>query len=290
MTELARRFRESVGSAAPADLEARIERWLHEAARAHPSFPVPPEAFIAHVAARVAAAEDPAAAIDGLCVADLYFAFACAMGVDAAIVAFDREVLPALSGYIGRVDPTPDFVAEVRQALRVKLLARDGARPAGIADYGGRAPIATWLRVVVVRVARDLLKKDARYVPLPPEGAAAAPSTARDPEGEYVRAESAAQLNRAFERTIHGLDDRDRALLRLYFVEGMSLAAVGRMYHVHESTILRRINALRERLLEAVKDELELNSSELASNMALVRSRLDFHLSHGLKRTSPPRA
>jgi len=281
--ELAQQFRRELGGRAPADAEARIAALFAHVERERPGLSVAPEAFVAQVARHVASAADVVEALDALCAADLYVACGCAEGSRAAIDVFDREYLPSLTGYVARVDPTPDFVAEVRQALRVKMLTRDGAKPPLIAEYAGRAPLGTWLRVVAVRIARDLLKKDARYVTYPTERNGRGASPAHDPEGEFLREESAAQLNRAFERTIQGLGDRDRTLLRLYFVEGMSLAAVGRMYHVHESTILRRINGLRDKLLDEVKRELELDSSELVSNMALVRSRLDFHLAHGLK-------
>jgi RNA polymerase sigma-70 factor, ECF subfamily len=285
LMDLVRLFRQALGSRTPADIDARLGAIFAHVERERPDLAVTPDAFVRLMAKHVGETPDVAEAMDALCAADLYVACGCAEGSRAAIDVFDKEYLPSLSGYIARVDPTPDFVAEVRQALRVKMLTREGTKAPLIADYAGRAPLGTWLRVVAVRIARDLLKKDARYVTYPTERneRGGAPAPGHDPEGEFLREESAAQLNRAFERTIEGLDDRDRTLLRLYFVEGMSLAAVGRMYHVHESTILRRINALRDKLLDEVKRELEINSSELVSNMALVRSRLDFHLANGIK-------
>ena len=88
----------------------------------------------------------------------------------------------------------------------------------------------------------------------------------------------------ALEHALQALDERDRALLRLYFVEGMSLATLGRIYHVHESTMARRIQALRARLLDGVKGELSIGTTSVHDLHALVESQLDVHLSEVFRR------
>src|SRR5512140_2224165 len=163
LTDLARLFRQELGPGAPADVEARLGAIFAQVERERPNLGVAPEAFVRRIAKHVAATPDVVEALDALCVSDLYVACGCAEGSRAAIDVFDKEYLPSLSGYVARVDPTPDFVAEVRQALRVKMLTGDGGKPPPISDYAGRAPLGTWLRVVAVRIARDILKKDARY-------------------------------------------------------------------------------------------------------------------------------
>ena len=179
----------------------------------------------------------------------------------------------------------PDFVADVLQTLRVDLLtSRSGAAPT-ITQYRGRAPIASWLRVAAVHAARRLRRNGARYVTLPTGAVDAAPDRAQaaPAEMDLLKQQESRALGGAIERTLAALDERDRALLRLYFVEGMTLAALGRTYRVHESTMMRRIRGIRERLLAEIKRDLALDSGALASRFALVESQLDVHLSRRLR-------
>ena len=241
---------------------------------------------MAHIARHVAMTDDEAA-LEAIFVEDLYVAAACAEGDPAALTTFERTLLPRVAPYVARVDAAPDFVSDVLQTVRVRLLMVREGKPPSIGDYGGRAPLAAWLRVAAVRAAQTLANQDARYVTLGTDMGDAQPggrsSPPLDPEMGFLKEEAAAEVNRALERTLADLGDRDRALLRLYFVEGMSLAALGRVYHVHESTMMRRVHALRDRLLAEVKSELGVDSEDLASRLALVASRLDVHLGHHLR-------
>ncbi len=276
----------------PADLEQTIRTLADRGARAHPEIHLAEPLFIAHLTRHIAALKDTSN-VDALFAEDLYLACACAEGNAVALSTFDRTLLPRVAPYVARVHQAPDFVADVLQTLRVKLLIAQGDKHAGIRDYAGRAPLTAWLRVAAVRTAKNMIKQDARYVTLgtdagagaaaPAGGSAASGSGSPNPEVGFLKEEGAAELHRAIERTLAELSDRDRALLRLYFVEGMSLAALGRIYHVHESTMMRRVHALRERLLDEVKKELGVDTVALASRVALVASRLDLHLGEHLR-------
>jgi len=64
----------------------------------------------------------------------------------------------------------------------------------------------------------------------------------------------------------------------------MPLATLGRIYHVHESTMARRLQALRGRLLEDVKRGLSVGTTSVHDLRALAESHLDVHLSEVLRR------
>jgi RNA polymerase sigma-70 factor (ECF subfamily) len=128
-----------------------------------------------------------------------------------------------------------------------------------------------------MRVARDLRRNGRRFVTLE-SGAAAAQGAARDPEVSLLRRQYGARFNGAFARAMEGLSAKERTLLKLHVVDGMSLAKLGRIYHVHESTLSRRLADIRERVLVGVRDALEISPSEVRSVMALLRSELDLHL------------
>ncbi len=272
------------------DLETQLAALVAKAAAAHPQVTLARETFVAHLSASLRSAADPAAGLATLHIADLYLACACVAGDAAALTIFDAAHLQRVSSYVKRVSSSPDFVADVLQTMRIKLLvARDGQPPA-LASYGGRAPLDAWLRVAAVRTARTMIMNDARYTTLRTSDGERPQSGQRErtnAELAMLKEEGANELTRALDRTLSELDDRDRVLLRLYFVEGMSLAVLGRIYHVHESTMMRRVHALRERLLDEVKKELGVDSRALAKEMALVESRLDLHLTERL-RARPP--
>src|SRR5262249_39935658 len=66
----------------------------------------------------------------------LYRACACARGDAAAIRILEQRFLPLAARAAAGVDPAPEFVDEVRQRLRDRLLAGPRPRIAGYAGSG----------------------------------------------------------------------------------------------------------------------------------------------------------
>lgn len=260
------------GRPLPGDLERRLEARVAAGARAWPGVTVDAAGYVQHLAARVGASGDVGPALDALS-DDLYLAYACTRGEPRALAAFEG-VLARATAYVTRAGDAA--AEELRQTMRTRLLTADGRAEPLIARYGGRAPLAAWLRVVAVRVARSLLRSSPNEETLR-TGAGAA--RGGDPETQLLKARHASAFNRAIEAALARLSTKDRALVRLYFVESMSLKALARVYHVHESTMSRRLAALRAEIAEHVRAELRLAPGELESIAAFVMSRVDVHLS-----------
>jgi RNA polymerase sigma-70 factor (ECF subfamily) len=78
------------------------------------------------------------------------------------------------------------------------------------------------------------------------------------------------------------LESRERNLLRLHHVHGLSMDAVGATYQAPRSTVARWIVRARERLLTLTREELTarlgLTPGELDSMLRLVCSQLDVSL------------
>jgi RNA polymerase sigma-70 factor (ECF subfamily) len=255
--------------------EEEILAFVGRGATAHPEVVLGDQAFLEHVGPLIAARGGTSLA--RLFAEDLYLAFACAAGDPAALRTLD-QLLPRVASAVARVDPSPDFIADALQHLRLKLLLHDADRPPGILAYAGRGPLVAWLRVAAVRTATDLLRQDARFVTLETDAGGAPAGRSADPELRFLKQEGAQAIEAALARTLGVLGDRDRTLLRLHLVERMPLATLGRIYHVHETTMARRLQALRAELVDAMKRDLDLDSAELASKFALVESQLDVHL------------
>jgi RNA polymerase sigma-70 factor (ECF subfamily) len=230
--------------------------------------------FAAHVAA--VAGDTPIAELHA---GDLWLAYGCARGEAGAIAAFDREVLSQTAMLLGRMQPTPELVDEVRQQLRTKLLvAAPGARPR-IAEYAGRGPLAAWVRVAAVRTALDLLRAQGVRAGGDVEPDDLARDGGDSPELDYVKERYRPQFKAAFQAALRGLDAEQRNLLRLHVVEGLNSDEIGALFRVHRSTVARRIAAARQQVLaearKRLRAELGLSAGEFDSLAGVVRSQLD---------------
>jgi RNA polymerase sigma-70 factor, ECF subfamily len=296
----------------PNDAEQVLAAFVTRARRQWPDLAVSDIGFVTHAAAHLASdsedspgelsvfrdSRDLEALLNTLRAPELYLAFACASGSARAIGEFERTFLQPAVGYVARINSTAPFLDEICQQIRAKLLVPNGRRPARIGDYAGRGSLAAWVSVVAMRIARDVCRERDRFVTLhtgqersPPgsrkrSGHLLDRAPAADPELLLLEQMYSARFNDAFARALEGLSDKERTLLRLRLVDGVSLTRLGKIYHVHASTLARRFGDIRERILVTVREALGLSPRELDSAMALVRSKLDLHLTTQLRRTA----
>ena len=249
---------------------ARTASFLRAGQEEWPELAVDPDAFAQFLKTRDAA--DPTHA------ADLYLASACVSGDPTALTAFDRRYLADVEIYLRSVNPPPDLVDEVRQALREHLFW--GERPR-IAEYSGRGSLASWLRVAALRIASNLRRAAGTRYRLEERGSepAALPT---DPELALIRRRYAAPFERALAGSFASLDERDRNLLRLHLLDGLGIDELAPLFRVHRATAARWLQAarahLKERVLERLRTELRVNERELESLVRVVESHLEISL------------
>jgi RNA polymerase sigma-70 factor (ECF subfamily) len=238
---------------------------------------------VAHWAGRLGEAEDLSRALEQLHLPDLYLAFGCAERDDAAMRALDK-VLNTVAGAIRSVDASPNFVDEILQRLRTRVLVSEEGRPPRILDYAGRGSLENWLRAGALRLALNA-RRDARRGPEPlPEVSIWEPvAPTVDRTLEILRGKYAAEFGRALREAFASLDAQEKNVLRLHFQEGMSLNQIGAMYQVNKSTISRRMARARDLLLERTRsrlvESLSMTPSELQSLLEELGPRLDLSLS-----------
>jgi RNA polymerase sigma-70 factor (ECF subfamily) len=261
-----------------------------EASRASwPGVSLGRDVYVRHLTERLPDGDWPLEALADLHTADLYLACACVQGDAMALAVFDEEVLARIGSYIGRIDPSPVFVDEVRQTLRTRLLLRAADAPPKLVEYTGKSPLHSWVRVAAVWAARDAkraLRRGGR------ESLAGGASSVRaanpDPELDYIKVRYRKEFKEIFEKTLAKLPARERNILCLHFLDGMSHAAIAELYKVHETTVSRWITRCREQVLEEIRGKLAarlgISSGEVESLMGIVQSRLDITLSRVLKR------
>lgn len=268
--------RPRTASASPDDIEATL-RQLWEGGHARwPEIELSPEAFTRHLAERLGDVEDPVAGLAVLEGADLYLACACCLGTAKAVELFEREyVIPVVGLLVRRGSRVP--ADDLRQMLSELVVVRpgDGVRPR-IGSYSGRGPLVAWLRVTA---ARMLLRNSPAPVTAANDAQVLALATAApDPELALVRLQCLDEFREAFRAALADLDERQRAVLRFHFLEGLSGKAMAGMYGVTRRTVHRWLEDGRTLLLEHTRarlaERMVAPPHELESMMHALHSEL----------------
>jgi RNA polymerase sigma-70 factor (ECF subfamily) len=218
--------------------------------------------------------------------ADLYLAAACLSGDEEAIAAFDRELIQGARGAIQAIDPSKAFVDEAVQRLRTSLFVGDAGAPR-LTLYSGRGPLRAWVGVAAARVALMMRRSQQRAREVSSEDDdwtnALVMISTNNPELELLKRQYRSAFTDAFRDAVNGLDARQRTVLRMSFVEALSIDEIGAVYAVHRATaarwITRACDTLFDRTRKLLAERLSLSPSELDRMTALVRSQLDVSLS-----------
>jgi RNA polymerase sigma-70 factor (ECF subfamily) len=179
---------------------------------------------------------------------DVTLVTALASGDPAALAAFDRELVPDIRGALVRFGRDDDFLAEALQRVRVKLLVGDPSPR--IAEYRGRGRLAAWIQIVAIREALMLQRAGRRDQPSDDDLVHLAMT---DPVLARTRQAHKDAFAAAFRAAFADLDERERTLLRLCFVENAGAEDLARLYNVHRVTAFRWLRDARARLLEATR-------------------------------------
>jgi RNA polymerase sigma-70 factor (ECF subfamily) len=276
------------------EIEVRLADLVARAARPWPDIEVDPEELVAYLAERLDShdsLEDAVARLERLHAGDLYLACASARGQRRAVAAFDEQFLSQVALHVRKVCSADDDVDEIRQILRTRVLVGSNDDKPRILTYAGRGPLAGWLRVAAVRVARDLRRSRGAM----PDGEQADgeeradPIHPMDPELAVMKARYGHHFRTALKEVLAGLPDRERNILAMSVIDGLSTDAIGALYRVNGSTVRRWLAQARERVLEEVRARLEttlnIRPTEFDSLMTLVRSQIDLNLSQLLVRS-----
>jgi RNA polymerase sigma-70 factor (ECF subfamily) len=189
--------------------------------------------------------------------AEVILAHAAALGDEVATKAFDREGLAPLRGVIHRYTRTAPRTEEVLQRLRIHLLVADGDRRPRAALFDGRGALAAWLGMCATRLALYYLRGERNQREVASEWSdAIAELPAGDPLIEAARERHGATVSAALRDACLALPRRQRALLRLVFIEGASMDDLASVYQVHRVTAWRWVHDAQLALRAQVEDTL----------------------------------
>ena len=252
-----------------------------------PDLAVDDRTFAAHLTSVLAPNPPTGASLDALAIEDLYLACACGAQAPGAAAAFTARHGATIRGAIARVVRGED-ATEVQQQFVDALLVGSALSAPKIGGYAGKAPLDRWVGVAAQRAALMWLRNN-RAEARAREGAAAEPAAGGDlgPESSYIKARYRTAFEDALKEALARVPDRERMLLRLHLVNGVSVDKIGKMFNVSQATASRWLAAARERVLDDIKatlgKQLGTTPEELASLAGLVASRLDLSLSLLLK-------
>jgi RNA polymerase sigma-70 factor (ECF subfamily) len=268
-----------------AALQARLSALLERGRTAHPALEVDEEDFVTHLA-RVAAplgADGPA--LEELEIEDLYLAYACVVGAPGAVEAFDARCGERLRVAVASATKSDDERKEMEQRMRQLLLVGSETEPPRLSTFRGQGPLARWITVVAQRqivnaIRSEQAERQAR------EGAAkeaAALEAVVHPEVAFLKERYKAAFEEAMAGALAKLPERERLVLRLHLVKGVTVVQIGQMYGVSHSTVSRWLADARDvvstEVNQFMRDHAGLGPSELRSLAGLVASQLDLSMS-----------
>lgn len=208
-------------------------------------------------------------------VAEVQLAIACARGDAAAIAVFDRAYLDVVKVALAGMKLTEATVEDVKSGVRDKLLLADGEKPPRILEYAGRGRLRGLVQVSASRMAIDRIRMEEREAELPANEIAAPGNL----ELSLIKAQYRDAFVEGFARAVEKASRRDRNLLRLHFLGGVTLEQLATMYGVHRATVVRWLAAAREAVFgatrEHVADVIGAPDDELDEMFDLVRSRVE---------------
>jgi RNA polymerase sigma-70 factor len=252
---------------------------LASARVAWPSLAVDPGRFFAYVEARAIMLST----LSPQLAADLYLAFACFANLPNAIETFTKQYGATVESAARNFDGSVTFVDEVKQRLAESLFVGSTTREPRIGQYRAVGPLAGWVRTAAKRIALRLVSAERGERFVQDEVLVRELAAVCDQELALSKAHCAAAFREALNAAISNLEPRERMLMKLHLVAGLTTVRIGKAYHLSQSSVSRHIQRATRRVLDEVKDRLRdtlgVQSKDVESLFELVQSQIDLTFS-----------
>ena len=253
------------------------------------------ERSVAHRFANAAPSDDPRAIqnyLDSLQAADLALACACSEGNSAAWDFFVARYRPELYR-AARAIAGESAARELADSLYAELygLREVAGQRKSLFDYFlGRSKLTTWLHAILAQRHVDGIRRARRTESLDDDDAnsadrpelAAPTQLASDPERERYLV----MLQAVLQSVLATLEPRDRLRLAYYYVEGLTLAQIGKLTAEHEATVSRKLERtrreVRKQVEAALRREKKLSDAQLQRCYDYAREEWPFDLTRAL--------
>ncbi|MBK7864708.1 MAG: hypothetical protein IPJ65_40130 [Archangiaceae bacterium] len=264
--------------AALPELENRLSALVTTAEAQWPTLKLDAAGYLAHLAAHLPHGE-PDALLSAVRSGDLYLAYGCALGEPEALRLFEAKVLPSATRGLKRSANAAAEPDEVLQRLRQALLVPTENGPAKISEYAGLGTLSNWIRASAIRLSMRLERRAPPSPEPDSEELLELQVALDDTELKLLKTSLREPFAAAFREAFAGLSTRERNVLRLHYLEGLSIDRIGAMHQVHRSSVARWLLQARERIAAETQDAVgrrcQLSRSDLRAVVALVQSQLE---------------
>ncbi len=219
--------------------------------------------------------------LEALRVDDVLWAEACLDGDPEALRELEVCLATASRGVARRASVSERD--ELQQRLRIRLLvAEDGAGPK-LAQYAGRGALAGYVKVVAMNL---LLRVQAPRPPSSDSGLTALPD-ALDWESGVLRVDQQVKFREAFRKAVSLLTVRQRALLRLNLLDGLTIDELAPLYGAHRSSVARWLaeakGALESETRRQTAELLRLEPAEVERLLSRAQQGFELSLTRALR-------
>lgn len=210
--------------------------------------------------------------IDSLNADELLLVMACERGDEHAwhdlIEGYRATVLSAARSACSGEAEAEELADSVWAELYGLRERANGGRAGKLAYYSGCGSLGGWLRAVVGQMRIDVHRRTSRLVQTEEasefdraiddkrEGDAWRAVPPPNPENELADIEASEAVMDALGRAVSELDDEDRLLVKLYYLDGLKLKQAGAVLGFHEATASRRLNRIHKDIRVRVKSIL----------------------------------
>lgn len=258
------------------DAGARLRQLVTQGAAAFPLISVPDRAWAEHFGRHVSP-DDVDAFLAEFCAEDVHLVLGTLGGQPRALTTFDARLVAVAPRALRGIRLVTMSSDELMQHVREKLLVGSDRK---LSSYSGRGALDGWLRVVMARAAISMCRVHTKTETAAEDADAMLQVASTDSAAiEALRQAHAPIFREAITEAIESLDADDRALLRLHYVDGLTIDDLAFIYHVHRATTARRVARLRSAILDKtrtfVQARLGLQENEFHSVMGAILSRID---------------
>ncbi|MBE2250761.1 MAG: sigma-70 family RNA polymerase sigma factor [Myxococcus sp.] len=215
---------------------------------------------------------------------DLALVWAVLQGNAAALVEIDELI----EGLARRAAGRAIEASELAQRVRTRLLVAPKGKEARLSTYDGRGRLKSWLATAT---KLELLQATRGMGQAPTDDLEALSHLAgdqRSPEAHARSKKDARLVSEALRHALAQLAPKERTLLRMRFVDGVSTEELGRLFQVHRTTAQRWIEAAQATIMAAMRAQLaekaRLARGDVDSLVNEVAQSISLHLSQVLRR------
>jgi len=196
--------------------------------------------------------------------AELYLACAWVAGLASAGEVMARDYLPPLRRRLAKMRLAAHEIDEVVQQTCERLIGRDDEGRARLVKYARQGRLQSLLVVVGTHIAIDSFRRAGREKS--DQDALVALAATSDPRADLMRLQKQTVFKAAIEAGLESLDPRERTVLRLHLIDGLTLDEIAEIHQVHRVTVSRWLAAARvaivERAREAARAQFGLSDTE----------------------------